>query len=143
MTEPKTPQWAEGFDSVIHETKRDPSRLRFGFTENRDRKSIWKVAAMLAGRRRHQVKTRQLIQGDVKHVTKVFELLLLCPEKVLVGVVEDIVEREQHGFDGLVTLDPAILRLCDSAAAVGNAGAGMKDKAPRLKWEYLNKLLLE
>ena len=90
---------------------------------------------MFTGRGCHQVKTRQLVQGDAERVTKVFELLLLCPEEVLVRMVEDIVEGEQHGFDGLVTLDPAILRLCDSAEAVGNAGAEMKNEAPLFKWE--------
>jgi hypothetical protein len=98
---------------------------------------------MLAGRGCHQVKTRQLIERGVERVTKVFELLLLRPEEVLVGVVEDIVEGKQHGLDGLVTLDPAVLRLLGSAEAVGDAGAEMKHKAPLFKWEQLNMVLLE
>ena len=63
------------------------------------------------------------------------ELLLLRPEEVLMRMVEDIVEGEQHGLDGLVTLDSAILRLPDSTEAVGRARAEMKNKAPLFKWE--------
>jgi len=63
------------------------------------------------------------------------ELLLLRPEEVLMRMVEDIVEGEQHGLDGLVTLDPAVLRLPGSAEAVGNAGADMKKKAPLFERE--------
>ena len=64
----------------------------------------------------------------MERVTKVFELLLLRPEEVLVGVIEDIVEGEQHGLDGLVTLDPAVLGLLGSAEAVGEARAEMNTK---------------
>src|SRR5260370_39622325 len=134
VAEQETPQRAKGFDSVIHEAKRDPARLLFGFRENRDYESIRKVAAMLAGRWCHQVKTRQLIHRDLEGVAEIFELLLLRPEKVLVRMVEDIVERQQRGFDGLSTLDPAVLRLHDSAEAVWNWGTEMKNKAPLVKW---------
>ena len=98
---------------------------------------------MLAGRGRHQVKTRQLIQGDVERVAKVFELLLLRTKEMLVRMVKDIVEGEQHGLDGLVTLDPAVLGLLDSTETVGNAGAEMKNKAPLFEWERLNMLVLQ
>jgi hypothetical protein len=54
---------------------------------------------------------------------------LLGPKEMLVGMIENIVEGEQHGLDGLVTLDPPVLRLVDSAQAVGDAGAEMKNKA--------------
>ena len=90
---------------------------------------------MLAGRGRHPFKTRQLIERDTERVTKEFELLLLCPKEMLVGMVKDVVEGKQHGLDGLVTLDPAVLGLGDSTKAVGNAGAEMKNKTPLFKWE--------
>jgi len=64
---------------------------------------------MLAGRRCHQVKAWQLIDRDLEGVAEIFELLLLRTEKVLVRMVEDIVEREQHGLNRLVTLDSAVL----------------------------------
>ena len=84
---------------------------------------------MFTSRGSHQLKTRQFIQGDVERVTKVFELLLLGPKEMLLGMIENIVEGEQHGLDGLVTLDPPVLRLVDSAQAVGDAGAEMKNRA--------------
>ena len=83
---------------------------------------------MLAGRGRHPFKTRQLIERDTERVTKVFELLLLCPKEMLVGMVKDVVEGKQHGLDGLVTLDPAVLGLLGSAEAVGEARAEMNTK---------------
>jgi hypothetical protein len=129
VTKQEAPQGPEGFDSVVHETKRDSSWLFCGFGENRDRIAIGKVAAMFTSRGSHQLKTRQFIQGDVERVTKVFELLLLGPKEMLLGMIENIVEGEQHGLDGLVTLDPPVLRLVDSAQAVGDAGAEMKNRA--------------